>query len=82
MKIKYDEGVEVEIEDLITHLETYAKAVMYRMQKADADFSECWTACLITFNGLQPEFTYGSTEDVDAEGGVYVEMPLNIPTEI
>ena len=79
MKIKYDDDIEIEVEDLITHLEAYAKAVMYRMQKADTEFSGCWTACLITFNGVNPEFEFGNTEDVDDEGGVYVELPLNAP---
>lgn len=79
MKIKYDEDIEIEVEDLITHLETYAKAVMYRMQKVDTEFADCWTACLITFKGLQPEFEFGDAEHVDDEGGVYIELPLDAP---
>lgn len=75
MKIDYDK-TEIEAGDLIEVLETYAKAVMYRMQKAEPDLDYCWTACLITFSQLQPEFQFGSAGDLDEDDGIYVEQPL------
>lgn len=75
MKIKYDD-IAIDGEDLILILESYAKLVLEKMQKADPELADCWTACSITFNDLQPEFTWGSIEDIDSEDGVYVELPL------
>jgi hypothetical protein len=80
MWIKYDD-ISIDAKDLIPHLESYAKAVLLKMQKADKELAYCWTACSITFNDLQPEFTWGSIEDIDSEDGIYVEMPLPEPPE-
>ena len=76
MKIKYDDKA-IDGEDLILILEAYAKLVLEKMQKADPEYADCWTACSITFNDLQPEFTWGSNEDISSEDGVYVEVPLS-----
>ena len=76
--ISYD-GMKIDVSDLIAHLETYAKAVLWRMQKSDKEFKGCWTACVINFNELQPEFNWGSIEDMKRMDGIYVELPLPEP---
>lgn len=70
------DGTEINLETLCHNLEVYAKGVMQKMQKADPEFADCWSACLITFDGIQPNFEWGSMEDLDDEYGVYIEMPL------
>lgn len=79
MKLKYDD-VEIELTGKSTGLEQFAKAVLHKMQKADADWADCWTACLITFDDLNPDFTWGSIEDLsyprETNKGIYVELPI------
>jgi hypothetical protein len=70
------EDIDIEASDLITYLETYAKAILFRMQKADDEYKECWTGCSITFDGVSPQFFYGSIEDVKDDGGIIVGLPL------
>ena len=70
------EDIEIEATDLISHLETYTKAILLRMQKADDEYKECWTACSITFDGVSPNFFWGSIEDVKDEGGIIVGLPV------
>lgn len=40
---------------------------MLAMQKADPKNKDCWTSCGIIFNEIQPEFTWGSDEDISWE---------------
>lgn len=77
MYIDYD-GTKIDCDEgMLEALKKYAKSVLEKMQKADPDYDECWTACVITFEGLQPEFTYGAIEDLDKFDGVFVEVPLD-----
>ena len=77
MKIKYDNCRSIDISDLTEFLESYAKGVMCRMQKADPKFSDCWTACVINFDNFAPQFEWGSPEDLAAaENELFVELPL------
>lgn len=69
-------GISIQAGDLVRHLEVYAKSVMCRMRKADPEFADCWTACLITFDNLQPEFQFGSKEDLAGESGILVLCPF------
>ncbi len=75
MEIKYDDKT-IEVDDLTCHLKTYAVGVLAKMQKFDPEYKDCWTACSITFNELQPEFCWGSIEDIGTEDGIYVELPI------
>ena len=74
--VDYDH-MKIDVTDLMAGLATYVKAVLWRMQKADPKYENCWTACVITFNGLQPEFTWGSIEDIEKDEGIYIEVPLD-----
>lgn len=74
MEINYD-GIGIEAGDLVRHLETYAKSVMCRMRNAEPEYADCWTACLITFDQLQPEFQFGSKEDLSKDDGILVLCP-------
>lgn len=76
MKIKYDDSREIDAEDLVALLSTYAKEVLLRMQKADPEFADCWTACSITFKDLNPDFEWGGIKDLDKDAGIWVEVPL------
>lgn len=68
MKITYDQGAAARTIRLnkkeIESLKDFARAVMTRMQSADRQFADCWTACGIDFDGLQPEFQWGSKNDI------------------
>lgn len=75
MEILYD-GISIQVGDLVRHLEFYAKAVMCRMRRAEPELADCWTACLITFDNLQPEFQFGSKEDLAGESGILVLCPF------
>lgn len=76
MKIKYDETVIEVNEGTLKGLKLYAANVMQSMQKAEPEFAECWTACLITFDELRPEFQFGSKEDIGKDDGILVHCPL------
>lgn len=77
MKLKYDQ-IEFEADDFIVEgLEKYAKNVLRKMQEQDPECAECWTACKITIDELQPTFQWGSIEDIDDENGIYVALPLS-----
>lgn len=57
----------------------YAVAVIEEMQVDDTEYPECWTSCVITFDGIQPVFQWGSIEDMsDLDEGIYVECPYEI----
>jgi len=77
MKLGYD-GTEFECdESIVNGLIDYAKNMMEKMQKAETEFADCWTACCIEIDeNLQPTFSWGSIEDVTDEEGFYVELPL------
>lgn len=74
MNINYDD-ISIGADDLIPSLEAYAKSILSKMQKADPDCADCWTACSITFDGLQPEFAWGSIQDIKGSEGIYIEQP-------
>jgi hypothetical protein len=77
MEIKYDQ-IKFEADDfIIAGLEKYAKNILRKMQEVDPEFAECWTACNITFDELQPNFVWGSIEDIDEDVGIYVALPLS-----
>ena len=78
MKAKYDD-IEIDVSDVQHGLINYAKAVLFRMQKSDPEFAGCWTACIIDFNGLNPDFTWGSIEDLidtKCNNNIYVELKI------
>lgn len=56
MKLNYDQ-IPVEIDT--SGLTAYAQATLKAMQKADPEFADCWTACSITFEDLNPVFEWG-----------------------
>ena len=76
MKMGYDQKEFEVCDTFVSGLERYALAVLETMQKEDPEFADCWTACLITIDELQPEFEWGSIEDISDEGGFYVELPI------
>jgi hypothetical protein len=79
MKLKYDD-IEIEVNGEPKGLTDYARSVLYKMQKADAGMADCWTACIITMNELNPDFTWGSIDDLSSyersENNIYVELPI------
>ena len=77
MQLHYDQKTIECNESLADGLKDYALKVLKEMQETEPGFADCWTACLIEFEELQPEFSWGSIEDINSDdGGIYVELPL------
>ena len=75
MKVNYEE-IRIEIGNLRCFLGDYAKGILLQMQQADKEFADCWTGCAITFDGLQPEFEWGSIDDIDKSAPLIVYCPI------
>jgi len=57
-------------------LKIYAMEAMRAMQEKEPEMAGCWTACIIEFDDLQPEFTFGSIAQLrDRDCWIYVEQP-------
>lgn len=80
MKLHYDTGEdqsEIDASDeMINSLKSYAANVLVRMQKAEPEHAECWTACTITFEDLTPVFHWSSIEDMDDMHVIQVTVPV------
>ena len=80
MKLHYDTGEGqseiVASDDMINSLISYAANVLVRMQKAEPEHSDCWTACTITFEDLTPVFHWSSIEDMDYMHVIQVTVPV------
>lgn len=76
VKLEYEKGVTIDATDeMIDHLQAYAKSVLEQMQIADTGNEECWTGCTIEFAGVTPKFTWSSIDEMYAADPIRVEVP-------
>lgn len=84
MKATYDfaqDAIEIDLSELdVGFLKAYTLSVLAKMQIADSELSDCWTACVIGIEdgSLCPTFVWGSIEDLhgtEEPNEIYVALP-------
>lgn len=52
-------------EQALSGIKDYALSVLRAMRKASPAYADCWEACCITFDDIQPQFMFGGKADIE-----------------